>query len=148
MGLFRGINAINLDTKGRMALPSRYRDRLDESNLWVVTIDTESPCLLLYPLHEWEIIEKKLESLPSFNPAARRIQRLLMGHATDVELDANGRFVLPPVLRDYAQLEKQVMLVGQGRKFEIWDAQQWSDGRTNWLAEETDLPAELQSLAL
>lgn len=148
MGLFRGINAINLDPKGRMALPTRYREHLEENNQWVVTIDTESPCLLLYPLHEWEIIEKKLESLPSFNPAARRIQRLLMGHATDVELDANGRFVLPPVLRDYAKLEKQVMLVGQGRKFEIWDAQQWNDGRTNWLAEETDLPAELQSLAL
>lgn len=92
--MFRGVNKINLDAKGRMALPARYRDQIADccENQLVVTIDTETRCLLLYPLPEWETIEKKIESLPSFNPAARRIQRLLIGHATDLELDASGRF--------------------------------------------------------
>lgn len=152
--MFRGINAILLDAKGRMAMPSRYRSLLQQNgeNQVVATIDTESPCLLLYPLNEWEIIEKKLQALPSFNKTARRIQRLLIGHATELELDNNGRVLLPPLLRDYARLDKKVMLIGQGKKFELWDEQQWAAGRETWLSEEAgvaaDMPEELQSLAL
>ncbi|MFU8797818.1 MAG: division/cell wall cluster transcriptional repressor MraZ [Gammaproteobacteria bacterium] len=149
--MFRGINAINLDPKGRLAMPTRYRERLQ--GCLVLTIDTESPCLLLYPMTEWEIIEKKIEALPSFNRVTRRIQRLLIGHATEVELDGNGRLLVPPPLRDYATLEKELMLVGQGKKFEIWSAPQWQRDRDHWLAEEAargneELPSELQSLAL
>lgn len=152
--MFRGINSILLDAKGRMAMPARYREQLQQSSVsqLVVTIDTESPCLLLYPLPEWEIIEQKIQALPSFNKTARRIQRLLIGHATEVELDANGRLLLPPLLREYAQLDKKMMLVGQGKKFELWDEQQWHNGRANWLQEETgtadDMPDDLQTLAL
>ena len=89
--MFRGINVINLDTKGRLAIPTRYRAGLqDEANgRLIVTIDTEEHCLLLYPLTAWKEIEQKIESLPSFNQATRRIQRLLIGHATELELDAN-----------------------------------------------------------
>src|SRR5687767_11800180 len=96
--MFRGINGINIDAKGRIVMPTRYRERLQQEsrNSVVLTIDTEERCLLLYPVHEWEIIEDKLATLPSFNPAARRIQRLLMGHATDVEIDNQGRILLPP----------------------------------------------------
>jgi MraZ protein len=148
--VFRGINAINLDPKGRLAMPTRYRDRLQGQ--LVVTIDTESPCLLLYPMTEWEVIEQKIEALPSFNRVTRRIQRLLIGHATEVELDSHGRLLVPPPLRDYAKLEKSLMLVGQGKKFEIWSEQQWQSSRDSWLAEEAarddELPSELQSLAL
>ena len=148
--MFRGINAINLDPKGRLAMPTRYRDRLQGQ--LVVTIDTESPCLLLYPMTEWEIIEQKIEALPSFNRMTRRIQRLLIGHATEVELDSHGRLLVPPPLRDYAKLEKELMLVGQGKKFEIWSEPQWQSGRDSWLAEEAarddELPSELQTLAL
>ena len=152
--MFRGINAILLDAKGRMAMPARYREQLQQNSVsqLVVTIDTESPCLLLYPLPEWEIIEQKVQALPSFNKAARRIQRLLIGHATEVELDANGRLLMPPLLREYAQLDKKVMLIGQGKKFELWDEQQWHTGRANWLKEETgpagEMPDDLQTLAL
>lgn len=152
--MFRGINSIVLDAKGRMAMPARYREQLQKSNInqLVVTIDTESPCLLLYSLPEWENIEQKLQTLPSFNRAARRIQRLLIGHATELELDNNGRLLLPQLLREYAKLDKNVMLVGQGKKFELWDEQQWQLGRTNWLTEEAnsagELPNELQSLSL
>jgi MraZ protein len=152
--MFRGISAVNLDAKGRMAVPSRYRVQLEaetEGQL-IVTIDTEHPCLLLYPMPEWELIERKVEALPSFNPTARRIQRLLIGHATEVELDNNGRILLPPLLREHATLDKRVMLVGQGKKIEIWNEEQWQDSRDRWLTQgpllETDLPEELKSLSL
>jgi MraZ protein len=148
--VFRGITAINVDAKGRMAMPTRYREGLPHNNALVLTIDTEVTCLLLYPLAEWVVIEQKLESLPSFNPATRRIQRLLMGHATELEMDSNGRILLPPLLREYAGLDKHVMLVGQGKKFEVWDAQQWQDGRQQWLDSQQghELPVELQSISL
>jgi MraZ protein len=149
--LFRGITAINLDAKGRMALPTRYREHLPNSQL-IVTIDTETNCLLLYPLAEWEILERKLAELPSFNPAARRIQRLLIGHATELEMDGSGRLLLPPLLREYAGIDKRVMLVGQGKKFEVWSEATWQSQREQWLAAEREqnqaLPAELESLAL
>ncbi len=152
--MFRGINAVNLDTKGRLAIPTRYREQLLQNcnGHLIVTIDTEVTCLLLYPLTEWEQIETKLQNLPSFNQAARRIQRLLIGHATDVELDSQGRLLLPPLLREYAALDKCVMLVGQGKKFEIWDEQQWNDGRQHWLTDQTssadELPEQMKDLSL
>lgn len=128
--MFRGINAINLDPKGRIGVPARYRERLKEETdtQLVITIDTEVTCLLLYPLSEWEVIEKKIEALPSFNRVTRRIQRLLIGHATEVEMDSNGRILIPPLLREYAKLGRRVMLVGQGKKFEIWDETLWQQG--------------------
>ena len=151
--MFRGLTAINLDTKGRMVMPTRYRDALaKDCSTVILTIDTEVTCLLLYPLKEWEFIEKKIEALPSFNQATRRIQRLLIGHATEVELDGNGRLLLPPLLREYAQLDKRVMLVGQGKKFEVWDETQWQQGRSDWLTDATkklsELPAGLDSISL
>jgi MraZ protein len=151
--MFRGINSVVLDAKGRIKLPMRHRQRLptDTVPLVVVTIDPESPCLLLYPVQEWELIEEKLQALPSFNPAARRIQRLLIGHATDLELDNNGRILLPVLLRKYARLEKEIRVIGQGRKIELWGAQEWDEHCANWLTETIkpgDLPDELQSLAL
>ncbi len=152
--MFRGINAVNLDAKGRMSIPTKYRDVLSsaESKGLIVTIDTESTCLLLYPLPIWEQIEAKLQQLPSFDPQARRIQRLLIGHASDVELDSQGRILLPTLLREYAGLQKKTMLIGQGKKFEIWDENAWLAGRERWLAEETSseqpLSEEIRSLSL
>ena len=152
--MFRGVNAINLDAKGRMAMPTRYRDALQtrsEGQL-VATIDTDEKCLLLYPLDDWLEIERKIEGLSSFNKATRRVQRLLIGHATDVEMDTNGRLVIPPVLRNYAALDKKIMLVGQGKKFEIWSEDVWNSKRDAWLEEESlgegELPEELMSLSL
>ena len=152
--MFRGIHSINLDAKGRLAIPTRYREGLREDCLGqlVLTIDTDASCLLLYPLHEWETIEAKIQALPSFNQAARRIQRLLIGHATDTEMDGNGRILVSPLLRNYAELDKKIMLVGQGKKIEIWDEALWNSGREQWLDEESaaidDLPAEMKSLSL
>jgi MraZ protein len=152
--LFRGINGVNIDVKGRIVMPTRYRDKLhkDSRGTVVLTIDTEEKCLLVYPLAAWEEIENKLAALPSFNPAARRIQRLLIGHATETEIDSHGRILLPPLLREYACLEKHAMLVGQGKKFELWDDQLWQKRRTEWLDEEShsdaNLPEEVKSLSL
>ena len=137
--MFRGINALTIDGKGRFAIPTRYRESLGEHV--VVTIDTEEPCLLLYPAKIWQVIEDNLQRLPSFNPQARRIQRLLIGHATDIECDGNNRLLLPQLLRDYACLDKQVVMIGQGNKFELWDETHWQTRRTEWLNEET--PADL-----
>jgi len=150
--VFRGVNALNLDTKGRMAMPAKYRDRLQEmcNGQLVITVDRDH-CLLLYPLPEWEVIERKLVKLPSFNPQARRLQRLLIGHATEVELDGAGRILLPPPLREFADLDKRVVLIGQGNKFELWNETSWDASREQWLAEEDGehpLPAELESLSL
>jgi MraZ protein len=155
--MFRGAAAINIDTKGRIAMPVRFRDLLidkveSQTNpQLVVTIDTEEPCLMIYPLNEWDLIQQKLEQLPSFNPSARRIQRLLIGHATDLELDANGRILLPALLREYAQLNKKVMLLGQGKKIELWSEPLWNTRRETYLQASSnteELPELLHQLSL
>jgi len=151
--LFRGLNRLNLDAKGRLAVPTRYRERIQErcASELVVTIDRDH-CLLIYPLPEWQEIERKLMKLPSFNKAARNLQRLLVGHATEVEMDGQGRVLLPPALRDFAQLEKRVVLIGQGNKFELWDEERWSNQREGWLDEmelgDVDLPADFDTLSI
>ncbi len=135
-----------------MAIPVRYRPLIEQAdNQLIVTIDTEDPCLLLYTLPEWVLLEKKIENLPSYNRAARRVQRLLIGHATEMELDANGRILLPSLLREYAQLDKQIILVGQGKKFEIWSNIQWQEGRNDWItgaAGDKEFPTEILQLAI
>ncbi|ASP37229.1 cell division/cell wall cluster transcriptional repressor MraZ [Bacterioplanes sanyensis] len=151
--MFRGLHTINLDAKGRLAIPTKYREPLSalcHAQL-VATIDTEERCLLVYPLPEWDTIQSKIEALPSFNPAARRIQRLLLGHATDLELDSNGRVLLPQHLREYAELEKECVLVGQGKKLELWSKSLWHSRRDEYLeivSQPEQLPDEILSLSL
>lgn len=138
--MFRGVNNLTVDAKGRMAVPTRYRERIHalSHGQLVLTIDTEERCLLLYPLPTWEEIERKLDALPSFNKAARRVQRLLIGHATETEMDSHGRLLVPPPLREFAGMDKKVVLIGQGKKFEVWDEQLWNDRRESWLEEENE----------
>ena len=149
--MFRGVSALNLDAKGRMAVPSKYRDRLAEQSdgQVVITVDRSDPCLLLYPLPEWEDIERKLVRLGNLNPTARALQRLLIGHATEVDIDNSGRILIPPPLREFAQFDKRIVLAGQGNKFEIWDEARWNEQRTGWMQQDTgDLSGELESLSL
>lgn len=150
--MFRGANKLTLDTKGRMVMPTRYRERLLErcGGKLVITVDKDQ-CLLIYPLPDWEEIERKLMRLPTLNPQARRLQRLMVGHATDLELDGHGRVLLPPSLREYGLLTRDAVLIGQGVRFELWDEARWNERRDEWLASEdttTDLPAELETLSL
>ena len=152
--MFRGCSQLSMDAKGRLAIPTRYRNILEEmcAGKLVVTIDIKERCLLLYRLSDWEVIESKLDQLPSFNAASRRLQRLLIGYACDLELDGQGRFLLPSLLRDYAKLDKQIMLIGQGKNFEIWDESSWQDKQRAWLDIESDpelnLPEEFKTLSL
>jgi len=150
--LFRGVNTLNLDAKGRMAMPSKYREKLTAqcSGQLVVTLDLNDPCLLLYPLPAWEEIERQLVRLPNINPQNRKLQRLLIGHASECEFDNSGRILLPPLLRERVNLEKKVTLIGQGKKFEIWDEQIWSEQRDSWLTEtdSDELSDDLGSISL
>lgn len=124
--MFRGVVQLNLDSKGRLAVPARYRDSLLArcNGHLVVTADSDR-CLLIYPLPDWEPIEQKLMALSSFNAQIRELQRRLVGYAEDVQLDATGRILVSPALRSYAHLEKNVVLVGQGNKFELWNGDSW-----------------------
>lgn len=150
--MFRGSSEINMDAKGRMAIPARFRDALmSRGGALVATIDTQDACLFIYPMAEWEKIESQIAKLPTFNPDTRRLQRLLIGHAREMELDSNGRVLMPPELREYAQLEKKVVLVGQSHRFELWSLDNWNAKREEWLAEaagELVIPTEMQSLSL
>jgi MraZ protein len=150
--MFRGATKVSLDDKGRMVMPTRYREQIAElaQGHLVVTVDRDQ-CLLIYPLPEWEQTERKLMSLPSLNAQARRLQRLMVGYATDLELDGHGRLLVPPELREFAKLDRAAMLIGQGNRFELWDAARWDERRDQWLMSEAaagDLPTELDSLKL
>lgn len=149
--MFRGVNHISLDAKGRLAIPVRFRDLLVEhcNGELVVTIDTDERALLIYPRPEWEDIERKVQALSSFNPASRRVQRLLIGHATDIPLDSSGRVLITPPLRQYANLDKKTVLLGQGNKLELWSEDHWISRRDAWLEDQSgDLPPQLESLSL
>jgi MraZ protein len=124
--VFRGIAQLNLDSKGRLAVPARHRDVLLERcrGHLVITADADR-CLLMYPLPEWEVIQQKLEGLSNLDPRVRELQRRLIGFAVDTEMDAAGRVLVSPALRQYARLEKAVVLVGQGKKFEVWNQEYW-----------------------
>ena len=125
--MYRGASSISIDTKGRMAIPTKFREMLvaECQGEMICTIDIHQPCLLLYPLSEWEDVEAKLRKLSSMNPHERRVQRLLLGHASECKLDGNGRTLITGPLRNHAKLDKNIMLVGQLNKFEIWDEATW-----------------------
>ena len=151
--MFRGVHHLSLDGKGRLALPTRQRERLDSicAGRLVATIDTQSRCLLFYPLPAWEVLERQIQELPTLNAAVRRFQRLLIGYASDVECDGSGRVLIPPALREYAGLDRKAVLVGQGNKMELWDEDLWITERDKWLdltREEGSLPAEMLRLSL
>jgi MraZ protein len=151
--MFRGATKVTLDAKGRLAMPTRYRERIFErsNGRLIATVDRSDRCLLIYPLPEWEEIELKLRRLPTLNPVVRRLQRLMIGHATDLELDSSGRILVPPSLREYAKLSKTAMLIGQGTRFELWDEAHWNENCEHWLEVDEsaeELPPELSTLSL
>ena len=144
--MFRGINKVSLDGKSRMALPARLRETVQQVSFGqlVLTIDIREKCLMLYPLLEWEKVQSTLAGLANVRDEIRTVQRLLIGHATDLELDAQGRVLLPRLLREYAELDKKLILLGQGNKIEIWNEAHWNDRRTDWL--DSDVVQSLDSL--
>lgn len=148
--MFRGVTQLNLDAKGRLAIPVKYRGELMSSceGRLIVTADP-SKCLLIYPLPAWEPIEQKLNSLTSFEPRIRSLQRLLVGSASDVEMDTAGRILVSPSLRQFASLSKEVVLVGQGMKLELWDEKQWDmQIESALIFNNGDMPPELEGFSL
>jgi transcriptional regulator MraZ len=124
--VFQGAAQVNLDAKGRMAVPTRVRDPLTQGGT-VKLVLTAHPdgCLLLYPLPAWEPIRAQVMSFPSLDRQFSLWKRLLVGFAQDIDLDTAGRLLIPPELRDFARITRQVMFVGQGSHYEIWDLEAW-----------------------
>ena len=154
--MFLGVSTLNLDAKGRIAIPAKHRETLAQScaSRVVVTINPnrDDRCLWLYPENEWREIARNLSRLPPMIRQNQLIQRLMLGHASEVELDGQGRVLLPNELREYAGLGKRVSLVGQMHKFEIWDEEIWSGSREQWLGEalteESGMSEELKGMRL
>lgn len=152
--MLRGANSINMDSKGRFAIPRRYRDDLVtrcDGKMVVTVNNTSEHCLWLYPLDEWEKVEEKLVALPSFDPSHQKLKRFLLGYASDVDMDGNGRILLSSPLREFAMMTKEIYLVGQGNKFEIWSESLWHARRSEWLKEDTDsdgISVEMERLSL
>lgn len=149
--MFRGASKLTLDAKGRMAIPAKYREALQDQakNQLVITVNPSDPALWIFPLPEWEKAQNQLMELSSFKLESRRLKQLLMGYATDVTLDSHGRLLLPPELREYAELDKQVMLVGQTHRFDLWDEQAWRETFTNWretMGKSEQFTAEIEAL--
>ena len=148
--MFRGVAKLSLDSKGRLTVPSRYREALLVrcAGRLVITADFDK-CLLIYPQPDWEPIQQKLMERSSFNPRIRGLQRQLVGHAEDIEMDAVGRVLVSSALREFAALDKNVVLVGQGNRFELWDKEQWDQvlGRGTGFGD-GELPPELEGFSL
>ena len=153
LAVFRGVTQLALDAKGRLAIPGKHRAALtgsaDNSERTLIVTADPSRCLLVYPRATWEPLQARLMGLSSFNVEIRGLQRLLVGHADEVEMDGTGRILVPPALRQYAALEHHVVLVGQGNKFELWDDARWQQETVRTITFPAGgLPSELDGFSL
>ena len=144
--MYSGPSYLSLDAKGRIAIPTRYREDLGV-NL-VLTADPKG-CLLLFPEAHWQPFEERVGALPNLNRRIDAMQSLWLGYRTDCEVDAAGRLVLTPELRDYAKLDRKIHMIGKGDRFELWSERRWQDvvelAQTSW---RDDPPAELAGLSV
>ncbi len=144
--MFTGASNLSLDAKGRVAIPTRYRESLGTE--LVITADP-SGCLLLFPVPAWQPFEARVSALPNLNPRIKAMQRMWLGYKSDCEVDNAGRVVLTPEMREYAKLDRKVQMIGQGDRFELWSERGWQD--VIELAQRTmreDPPAELAGLSV
>ena len=145
---FHGAAVITLDAKGRVAIPTRHRGALLESGKNLVLTAHPDGCVLIYPFAEWEPVRAQVESFPSFHAQASWWKRLLLGFEEHVEPDGAGRILLPSALRQHAKLERDAMMVGQGRYFELWDSGVWSAKLNQALSASTPLPPGMENFSL
>jgi MraZ protein len=147
-GGFHGAAVITLDAKGRVAIPTRHRDALlDGAETLVLSAHPEG-CVLIYPEAAWEAVRARVDSFPSFHPQASWWKRLLLGFEEHVAPDASGRVLLSPALRLHARLERDAMMVGQGRYFELWDSGVWAAKLDQALAGAATPPAGMEDFSL
>lgn len=127
--MFRGQFAHSIDAKGRVAVPSRFREVLAGSGdqRLVITPALFDPCIHVFPLRAWEELEEKVSQMKQFDPHVVRFRRLYLSAAVDCELDKQGRLLVPPQLRDHASLSKEVLWAGIGNKIELWASERWAE---------------------
>ena len=131
--MFRGTSKLTVDAKGRMAMPKLHRDRLETECVTGLMVTRDpSGCLLIFPMPVWLEIESKLMSMPNTDPHVRAMQRLYVGHATEVSFDSNGRILLPALLREKAGIGKKAVLIGQGHKCELWSEESYESASEDW----------------
>ena len=132
-----GYNLVAIDTKGRISLPSKYRESLKdfEASKIIITRDPQYPSLKLYPKKTWDYISSNLISLQTLDPIVRKLQWTILGNASVINFDLNNRMnaLISSDLREYAELnnEKKVVLIGMGDKFEIWNSENWDIRQTS-----------------
>jgi MraZ protein len=139
-GVFHGATMITLDAKGRLAVPTRHRDALSSAQAELVLTAHPDGCVLLYPLAAWEPVRSRVETFPSLNPQASWWKRLLLGFEEHVTPDAAGRILISSALRMHAKLERELMFVGQGAYFELWDSALWSAKLSQAMAQSGNTP--------
>jgi MraZ protein len=150
--MFRGVHNISIDSKGRIKIPVRHQSQIITNcdGKMVLSIHPDDECLLLYPLEDWQKLELKVSALPSLNIHTKRLKRKLIGHATECELDKASRILIPSTLREYAKIDKKIILSGQGINFELWDEKSWDKQIKNLdsLSRKEDPPEEIKHLSL
>ena len=150
--MFRGVHNLTIDAKGRLKIPTRHQVQINKicEGKMVLSIHPDDPCLLLYPLKDWQILEQKVSTLPSLNIHTKRLKHKLIDHATDCELDSTSRVLISTPLREYANIDKKIIMSGQGNNFELWDEYIWHKQLTNLdvLSEKEDIPSSISELAL
>jgi len=150
--MFRGIHLLSIDAKGRIKIPARHQNQIAKvcSGKMVLSIHPDDSCLLLYPFSDWQNLERKVAKLPSLNIHTKRLSRKLIGHANECVLDKIGRILIPISHRKHANLNKKVILSGQGHNFEIWDENAWGEQieKLERLSSQVEAPQEIQKLSL
>ena len=143
--MFIGEYSYTIDSKKRMAIPSRFRKELGKKAVITRGIDN---CLVVYPMKEWENLAKKLGSLPATQVDARKFSRIMLSGAMDVNLDNLGRILLPDYLKDYASLKKNIVICGLFNRLEIWDADRWQEYKKKTEMSVGDIAEGLKELGL
>jgi MraZ protein len=138
--MFRGRFEHTIDDKGRTSIPSKFREILATNYDERLILTNFDDCLWAYPVVEWQVIENKVAALPQFKEEVKALQRVFISAATECPIDKQGRIIIPPTLRDYAALDKDIILVGMTRRIEIWS-------KTRWLAEFDKSQKELSTMA-
>lgn len=148
--MFRGSSNHTIDPKGRIIIPARFRDRIKSNGGNGIMVTVMDKCLFAFPFDAWYEIEDRIMSLPTTNTYMRRFRRVFIGEAAECKCDKQDRILIPPTLREYAKLEKEIVLVGALKHFEIWSKELWNAEKTelgNDLLRE-ELSAEIDNLGL
>jgi MraZ protein len=147
--MFRGLHDHTVDPKGRVSLPVRFRELLsgqgDDRLIVTTAID---PCLVAYPIAEWAAFEERLSKLPQFDPNVLKLKRIYVAAATECPIDKQGRVMIPPELREYAGITKDVIFAGMVKTVELWAKERWQENARLSREEAADVARALAGLGL